>query len=178
MIPSSSSLRCKLCHYPPFCVTNYGGRIYYVVHKFQSMLIAVIHLGVHNHLVVDGKFWELVEETRRFIAKEVDRTLDAKIFLISLNASKTFFASYLLNDSSHGTMELLKGEQLEHIQDRFYELSSPSVHNLVVSFKCHQEVVILITYFNWNLNVNMITSRSPTSQDKFIDIRCSFSRCQ
>jgi hypothetical protein len=112
------------------------------------MLITMIHLGVHNHPVVDGKFQELVEETRRFIAKEVDRTLDAKISLISLNASKTFFASYLFNDSSHGTMELLKGEQLEHIQDRFYELNSPSVHNLVVSFKCHQEVVILIAYFN------------------------------
>jgi hypothetical protein len=38
-------------------------------------------------------------------------------------------------------------------------------------------VVILIAYFNWNLRVNMITSRSVASQDKFIDIRCSFSRC-
>jgi hypothetical protein len=79
----------------------------------------------------------LVEETKRFIAKKVDHTLDAKISLISLNANKTFFASYLFNDSIHGTMELLKGEQLEHIQDRFYELNSPSVHNLVISFKRH-----------------------------------------
>jgi hypothetical protein len=49
------------------------------------------------------------------IAKELDHTLDAKIFAISLDASKTFLVSYLLNDSSNGTMELFKGEQLEHI---------------------------------------------------------------
>jgi hypothetical protein len=65
------------------------------------MLIAVIHLGVHNHPVMDGKFRELVEEIRRFI----DRTFDAKISLISLNASKTFSASYLFNDSNHGTVK-------------------------------------------------------------------------
>jgi hypothetical protein len=70
----------------------------------------MIHLGVHNHHVADGKCRELVKETRRLIAKEVDCTLDAKISLIFFSASKTFFVSYLLNDSSNGTMELLKGE--------------------------------------------------------------------
>ncbi len=44
------------------------------------------------------------------IVEEVDRTLDVKIFLISLSASKTFLVSYLLDDSTDGTMELLKGE--------------------------------------------------------------------
>jgi hypothetical protein len=58
--------------------------------------------------------------------------LDANITLISLNASKTLMASYLFDDSSNGIMELLKGEQLEHIQNKFYELSSPNVPNLVV----------------------------------------------
>jgi len=41
--------------------------------------------------------------------------LDENIFSISLNASKTFLGSYLLNDFSDGIVELLKGEQLEHI---------------------------------------------------------------
>jgi hypothetical protein len=36
--------------------------------------------------------------------------LDATISLISLSASKTFLASYLLNDFSDGTMELFEGE--------------------------------------------------------------------
>jgi len=101
------------------------------------MLRIAIHLGVHNHHVTDGKCWELVEEPRRLITKEVDHTFDTKIFSISLNVSKTFLASYLFDDYSNGIMELLKGEQLEHIQDKFCELSFPNVRNLVASFKHH-----------------------------------------
>jgi hypothetical protein len=32
-------------------------------------------------------------------------------------------------------VELFKGEQLKHIQDKFYELNFPNVHNLVAFFK-------------------------------------------
>jgi hypothetical protein len=78
-----------------------------------------------------------IEETRRLIVEEVDRTLDVKIFSISLSANKTFLVNYLLDDSSNGTMEFIEGEQMEHIQDKFCELSSPNIHNLVAFFKCH-----------------------------------------
>jgi hypothetical protein len=110
MIPSSSSLGCKFCHFPPLCVADCSGQIYYVVHRFQSMLRVVIHLGVHNHHVADGKCWELVEDTKRLIIEEVDRIFNAKISLISFNVSKTFLASYLLDDSSNGAVELFKGQ--------------------------------------------------------------------
>ncbi len=63
--------------------------------------------------------------------------LDAKTSSISLNANKTFSANHLLNGSSNGIVELFKGEQLEHIQDKLCELSSPNVCNLVASFKHH-----------------------------------------
>jgi hypothetical protein len=69
-----------------------------------------IHLNVHNHLITDGKCRELVKETRRLKAKEVDRMPNAKISLISLNANKTLLMSYLLDYFSDGTMELLKGK--------------------------------------------------------------------
>jgi hypothetical protein len=49
------------------------------------------------------------------IAKEVDHMLDVNISLISFSANKTFLVSYLLDDYNDGTMEFLKGEQLEHI---------------------------------------------------------------
>jgi hypothetical protein len=75
MIPSSSLLKWKFCHSPPFCVTGYGGRIYYVVHRFWSMLRAVIHLGVHNHPIVDGKCRESIKETRRLIAHLMQKSL-------------------------------------------------------------------------------------------------------
>ncbi len=49
----------------------------------------VIHLGVHKHYVVDRKCKEIVDETIRLIVEEVDHTLDAKIFTISLSVNKT-----------------------------------------------------------------------------------------
>jgi hypothetical protein len=70
----------------------------------------MIHFGVHNHLIADGKCRKFVEEIIRLIAKKVDRMFDAKISAISLNASKTLLVSYLLHDSNNGTVELFKGE--------------------------------------------------------------------
>ncbi len=137
MILSTFSIGCKFCHAPPFYVIDCNGRIYYVVHKFHFMSKAVIHFGVHNHPVMDGKCWEFVEETRRLNIEELDCRPNAKTFVISFNVSKTFLMNYLFNDSSNGTVELLKGEQLKHIQNKLYELSSPNVCNLVASFKCH-----------------------------------------
>ncbi len=54
---------------------------------------------------------------------------------ISLSASKTLLAKHLLDDCSNAKVELFKGEQLEQIQDKFYELSSPNIRNLIASFK-------------------------------------------
>jgi hypothetical protein len=70
----------------------------------------MIHFGVHNHPIADGKCRKFVEEIIRLIAKKVDRMFDAKISAISLNASKTLLVSYLLHDSNNGTVELFKGE--------------------------------------------------------------------
>jgi hypothetical protein len=55
MIPSASSPGCKICDTPPFCVAGCSGQIYYVVCRLQYLSRATIHLGVHNHLVVNGK---------------------------------------------------------------------------------------------------------------------------
>ncbi len=76
-----------------------------------------------------------MNETRRLIIEEVNRTHDAKIFAILLGANKNFLATHLFAESGDGLMELLKGEQLEKIQDKFFEMSLPNIHNLVLSFK-------------------------------------------
>jgi len=59
------------------------------------------------------------------------------MFAISLSASKTFLARHLLDDYSDGKVEFFKGEQMEQIQNNFYELSSPNICNLIASFKHH-----------------------------------------
>jgi hypothetical protein len=53
---------------------------------------------------------ESLEETKRLIVEEVNRTPDTKMFAISLSANKTFLARHLLNECSDGKVELLKGE--------------------------------------------------------------------
>jgi hypothetical protein len=41
----------------------------------------------------------------------------------------------LFNDNNNGSLELLKGQQLEQIQGKFVQLNFPNVQTLVVSFK-------------------------------------------
>jgi len=82
----------------------------YVVHKISLIIRVAIHFGVHKHPMVDGKCKESMDKTIRLITKEVDHTLDAKIFAILLGVSKTFLAMHLLDDSGNGTMELLNNE--------------------------------------------------------------------
>jgi hypothetical protein len=54
-----------------------------------------------------------MDETRRLIVKEVDHTPNAKIFMITMSASKTFLVNHLLDDNGDGTVEFIDGEQLE-----------------------------------------------------------------
>ncbi len=60
--------------------------------------------------MVNGKCREFVDKITRLIAKEVEHTLDGKIFVISLSANKTFLAKCLLDDNGNGMVELLHGE--------------------------------------------------------------------
>ncbi len=94
-----------------------------------------IHLGVHKHLIVDGKYRKFVDKIKRLIVAKVDCTLDVKTFAISLSANKTFLAKHLLDDSRDGTVEVFDNEQLEQIYDKFSKLSLPNICNLVASFK-------------------------------------------
>jgi hypothetical protein len=59
-------------------------------------------------LLRNGNCREFVEKIKMLIVEKVDHTLDAKTFTISLNTSKTFLVSYLIHDSTNGTMELFK----------------------------------------------------------------------
>ncbi len=90
--PSTSLRGCKFCHAPPLCVIDYNERVYYDVHRLQSISRVAIHLGVHKHYIVDGKCKESMDET-----KKVNHTLDVNIFAISLSASKTFLGRHLLD---------------------------------------------------------------------------------
>ncbi len=62
--PSTSSLGCKFCHAPPLCIIDYNERVYYDVHRLQSISRVAIHLGVHKHSIVDGKCKESMDKLK------------------------------------------------------------------------------------------------------------------
>ncbi len=131
------------------CVINCSGRIYYVVHKLQSTSKVVIHLhGVHKHLVANGKCKETMGETKRRIIEDIDRTHDAKIFVISMSVNKTFLARHLLDDSGDDRVELLDYEKLEQSEDLFFKLSLREFITSLFLSSIVQGVPILITTLN------------------------------
>jgi hypothetical protein len=79
LTPSASLLGCKF-YDVFFCIADYSGRIYYVVHRFLSILGMTIHLWVHKHLITNGKCKEFMDEIRRLIANDVNYMFDTKIF--------------------------------------------------------------------------------------------------
>jgi hypothetical protein len=94
-------------------------RIYYVIHKLQSLSRATIHFGTHEHLVAEDMCREALEEIKVLVEGYVSHSLDAKIFVITLNVSTTFLAHSLVNENGEGHVEILQGEKLDKVMDKF-----------------------------------------------------------
>jgi hypothetical protein len=71
--------------------------MYYVIHKLQSLSRVMIHLGTNEHHVIKGMCKESLEEIKVLVEGKFYRTPDVKVFVIALNASKTFLAHHLFN---------------------------------------------------------------------------------
>ncbi len=95
----------------------------------------MIHLGLHLHSIIDDRCRKIVDESKKLIEEEVNRTPIAKIFAISLSANKSSLVKHLFNDSDDNNWEVFKDHQLKEIQDKFIVLSLSHVRNLVALFK-------------------------------------------
>jgi hypothetical protein len=102
-----------------------------------------------------------------------------KIFVISLNANKTFLAHHLFNESGERHVEILQDEKLDKVMDKFQPLCSPNIWNLIASLNI---VLVLqapcITYFSLSQRVLMITFKTIVSLDKWLGKRCLCSKCR
>jgi hypothetical protein len=87
-------------------------------------------------------------ETKRRIIEDIDRTHDAKIFVISMSVNKTFLARHLLDDSGDDRVELLDYEKLEQSEDLFFKLSLREFITSLFLSSIVQGVPILITTLN------------------------------
>jgi uncharacterized protein (DUF1810 family) len=91
--------------------------MYYVIYKLQSLSRAAIHLNMH--LVGKRTCKEALEKIKVLVEGQVSHTLDDKIFAISLIASKAFLAHHLFNENGEGFVEILQGEKLDKVMEKF-----------------------------------------------------------
>jgi hypothetical protein len=93
--------------------------MYCVIHKLQFLLRVVIHLGTHERLVAKDICRDALEEIKVLVKGQVSHTLKVKILAITLNESKAFLAHHLFNEDGEGLVEILQGEKLDKVMDKF-----------------------------------------------------------
>jgi hypothetical protein len=67
-------------------------------------------------------FKEAMQKTKVMIEGEVIHTLGAKNSIIVLSMYKAFMSQYLFNEDGNNLVEVLKGEQLNNVMDKFIPL--------------------------------------------------------
>ncbi len=98
------------------------------MHKQENLTQATIHLNTHDHPVVEGCSRKVVEQVKPLLQEEVACTSGATTLAIALVVSNNFLSKHLL-------VEVLKGDKLHKMMNKFVALFSSNVRNLVASFK-------------------------------------------
>ena len=119
---------------PPMCCSTCKPRIYFVYNDNLEMTRAAINLGDHGHPVARGMYRDSTEVICRLIAEQVAKTPTATNSAITLFASKDFLGNYLFHNGE-GEKKMLKAEEMKEVMDRFQYLSSPSIRNVISSFR-------------------------------------------
>jgi hypothetical protein len=131
--PSASSILCKICKTPPSCVVTCGARIYYVFGR-DDMTRACIYLGVHEHLVKDGKYQDFKDRTRTFLREQVERTLHTTNSVIVMEVTKELLGELLL--APQGVMvKTFIFEELVQVLNKCKYMTSLSNKNNVTTFR-------------------------------------------
>ena len=132
--PKQSTLVCMVCKMPPMCLGACKARIYFAYSDNPEMTRAAIHLGDHGHPVARGMYRDSTEVICGLIAEQVAKTPTATNSAITLSASKDFLGQYLFHNGE-GEKKMLKAKEMEEVMDRFQYLSSPSICNVISSFR-------------------------------------------
>ena len=114
-----------ICKMPPKCVALCNARIFYV-HGYDTSQRACIHLGHYNHLVKVGDYRQSCKKIDALIEKHVERTPQATVSKIVMEASKDLLGEYLIRDENDPPTVLSLNE-LELVFDSCKELNSPSL---------------------------------------------------
>ena len=132
--PKDCKLLCKVCKTIPTCLNTCDARIYYCYSENPNMTRAATHLGKHSHLVAKGTYRDSAKEISELIAEQVAKTPTTTNSAIALSVSKDFLTNHLFHHGE-GEKEILKGKEMEEVMDCFQMLSSPSIRNVISSFR-------------------------------------------
>jgi len=102
---------------------------------------------MHDHLVAKDRSKEIVVQVKSLVKEKMSHTPWATLSAIVLVVSKNFLFKHLSNEDGEGPMEVLKGDKLHQVMDKFIALSSFNIWNLIVSFK-HQKGMFIIFLFS------------------------------
>jgi hypothetical protein len=86
-----------------------------------------MHLGTHDHLVAEVILEKFSIQVKSLVNEEVFRTSEVIVLTIALTTSKTFISEHLLNEDGEGIVEILKGDKLRQMMDKFIMLFSPNI---------------------------------------------------
>jgi len=78
----------QILWYHTFYLQNYICHMYYVVHKQNTLSKATIHLGNHDHLVVDGMDKDTFQDIMILVQGKKSCTLDIKNYVIASATKK------------------------------------------------------------------------------------------
>ena len=139
IIPSKDcKLLCKVCKTLPTCLNTCDAQIYYCYSENPNMTRVAIHLGKHSHPVAKGTYRDSAKEISELIAEQVAKTPTTTNSAIALSARKDFLTNHLFHHGE-GEKEILKGEEMEEVMDRFQMLSSPSIRNVISAFRSNNQ---------------------------------------
>jgi hypothetical protein len=133
IVPSGSTLVCRICKQPPKCIALCDAKIFYV-HGKESSQRACIHIGTHQHPVKVGDCRDNRKRINTLLEEHVDRSPQATYNKIVIEASKDIVGDFLLS-GNNDTQCLLSLKELEHVFESYKELNSPNLRSKVTSFK-------------------------------------------
>ena len=133
IVPSGSTLVCRICKQPPTCIALCEAKIFYV-HGKNSSQRACIHIGTHQHPVKVGDCRDSRKRINALLEEHVERTPQATHSKIVLEASKDIVGEFLLSENTD-KHRLLSLSELEPVFESCRELNSPNLRSKVNSFK-------------------------------------------
>jgi len=86
-----------------------------------------MHLSTHDHPVAEVTLEKFSIQVKSSVNEEVFCTSEVIALTIALTASKTFISEHLLNEDGEGIVEILKGDKLRQMMDKFITLFSPNI---------------------------------------------------